>query len=311
VSSQLTYNFEAYNLRGDQLLGGRTTELAFGCPSTCLLSFVEAQLEWDRRMRAAAGGLRPDSVDPAAGYYLALSLQYGGGPLGGDYRYVRILPEARWYLSFLAGDRLTVATRARAGTLISTSGEDSPIVSRFYAGGGISMRGYNNRRLSPLQLIPVDPPPQDPANALIAPVGRQAGELVPIGGERLFEASIEARYRLNSPFTLAVFADAGFNNRAHPLGPALALRDAANYFRTYMQYAVGAGLRYATIVGPIRLDFGYRLPWGTPPPVYQTPGRYLIPPRGGGCFGFGVTQGSADTNPEPRCALHLSIGEAF
>ncbi|HZA12934.1 MAG TPA: POTRA domain-containing protein, partial [Myxococcaceae bacterium] len=193
VTAQLTYNFEAYLLYGEEaLFGGRSTELAFGCPRPCLLSFIESQVEWDRRMRATVGGLRPDTVDPSSGHYLALSVQYGGGPLGGDYSYVRLLPEGRLYLSFLDGDRLTVAMRARGGTLISASGGSgtrggSPIVSRFFAGGGSSMRGYNNRRLSPLQLIPSDPR-RDPATALIAPIGRQVGELVPIGGERLFEA---------------------------------------------------------------------------------------------------------------------------
>lgn len=318
VTAQLTYNFEAYKLRRDSLLGGRAIQIALGCPSTCLLSFVEAQVEWDRRMRAFPGGIRPDPVDPAGGHYLALSLQYGGGPLRGDYSYVRVLPEGRYYLSFLEGDRLTVAMRARGGMLISANGGASPIVSRFYAGGGTSMRGYNNRRLSPLQLIPPDRPLRDPANALIAPIGRQVGELVPIGGERLFEASIELRYRLNSSFTAAVFGDAGFNNRAPGMNNLpdgmeqdITLRNAPGYFRTYMQYAVGVGLRYATLVGPIRLDFGYRLPLGTPPRVYETENTYLMPPPGGGCFGIGNTQGGPSTNPEPRCTLHLSIGEAF
>jgi translocation and assembly module TamA len=316
VTGRLTYNFEAYHFReGEALLGGRSTELAFGCPKTCLLSFVEAQVAWDRRMRGYPGGFRSDPVDPSAGHYLALSLQYGGGPLGGDYTYVRILPEGRLYRSFLDADRLTIAMRARAGTLISANAGSeitrSPIVSRFYAGGGASMRGYNNRRLSPLQLIPPDTPRRDPAGALIAPIGRQLGDLVPIGGDRLFEASIEARYRLNTQFTAAVFADAGFNNLAE-LENDITLRSAPEYFRTYMQYAVGVGLRYATLVGPIRLDFGYRLPWGTPPRVYETaPGPYLIPPPGGGCFGFWERQGGPTTNPEPRCTLHLSIGEAF
>ena len=314
VTTQLTYNFQAFHFfRAEVLLGGRSTELAFGCGKTCLLSFAEAQVEWDRRMRQYPSGLRPDLVDPTTGYFLGFSVQYGGGPLRGDYTYVRVLPEARLYRS-PPGERVTFALRARAGTLISAaeSRRDSPIVSRFFAGGANSMRGYNNRRLSPLQLIPPDParPPQD-ALVISQKLGRQEGEVVPIGGERLFEASAEARYRLNSDFQFAVFVDAGFNNLADRLGNDITVQNAPEYLRTYMQYAVGAGLRYMTLVGPIRLDLAYRLPWGTPPRVYQTPNTYLLPPPGGGCFGFGNYQGDSTTNPEGRCTLNISIGEAF
>ncbi len=312
--SHVTYNFEAYRfLRGLAVLGGNAPELALGCPKpeACLLSFMEGNVEWDRRMRRTAGGLRPDPVDPAQGYYLGLSVQLGGGPLGGDFTYVRLLPEARYYVSFLENQRFTVALRARAGALIST--QESPIVSRFFAGGGNSMRGFNSRRLSPLLLVPPDgvSGTTNARDGIAAPVGRQPGDVVPIGGERLFEGSVEGRYRLNPDFTLAVFLDTGFNNRADAVERDITLQNIPSYFGTHLQYAVGFGLRYVTLVGPIRVDLAYRLPVGRPPRVYELPDLYLSPPPAGGCFGLGATTRDANVNPEGVCALHISIGEAF
>lgn len=318
---QLSYNFEAYHFtRGVAGIGGQRPLLAFGCDDDpCVLSFVEAQLEYDRRMRMTTAGLRPDPVDPARGYYLGLSLQAGGGPLGGSFQYVRITPEVRGYISFLENERLTLAARVRAGTLISE--QESPIVSRFYVGGGTSMRGYGNRRLSPLLLVPPDvengtlrcqsnDPDVDPCQT-IAPVGRTIGDVVPIGGERMFEGSLEARYRFNEDFVFAAFFDTGFNNRADRLGNDITWSNAPAYFATWLQYAVGLGVRYVTLVGPIRVDLAYRLPFGTPPRVYELPGTSLVPPPGGGCFGLGETQRGPTVNPEGRCSLHISIGEAF
>jgi translocation and assembly module TamA len=307
-----TYNFEAYRfLRGVAVLGGRAPELALGCPrpEACVLSFLEGNVEWDRRLRRTPGGLRPDPVDPAQGYYLGLSVQLGGGPLQGDFTYVRVLPEARYYLSFLENQRFTLAMRARGGALLSR--QESPIVSRFFGGGGTSMRGFNSRRMSPLLLVPPDGVEPRGEDGLAAPVGRATGDVVPIGGERLFEGSVEGRYRLNPDFILAVFLDTGFNNRADELEGDLTLRTSAGYFATHLNYAVGMGLRYVTLVGPIRADLAYRLPWGRPPRVYELPGTHLAAPRAGGCFGLGARQADAVVNPEGRCALHISIGEAF
>ncbi len=313
----LTYNLEAYRFtRGVALLGGNAPELALGCPEPspgqqpqCLLSFIEANLEWDRRLRRTPGGLRPDPIDPAQGYYLGLSLQFGGGPLQGDFTYFRVLPEARYYVSVLEQQRLTFAFRVRGGALISS--QESPIVSRFFAGGGTSMRGFNSRRLSPLLLVPPEGTPSVREDGILAPVGRQPGDVIPIGGERLFEGSVEARYRLNPDFTWAVFLDTGFNNRADAVEADLNLQNAPAYFRQHLQYAVGTGLRYVTLVGPIRVDVAYRLPWGRAPRVYELPGTYLSPSRAGGCFGIGARPAAFGENPEGVCSLHISIGEAF
>src|SRR5690606_18732091 len=89
----------------------------------------------------------------------------------------------------------------------------SPIVSRFFAGGPSSMRGFSSGRLSPLQLV-LDTPPGEP---LPPPETEAPGEdglrgrnLVPLGGNGLLDTSLEARWRVgNSSLYMASFFDAG------------------------------------------------------------------------------------------------------
>ena len=57
---------------------------------------------------------------------------------------------------------------------------------------------------------------------------------LPIGGDGLFEGSVEMRYALSEHLDLAVFMDVGQVTRG--------MFDAATF--GHMMYAVGAGLRY-------------------------------------------------------------------
>ncbi len=276
-----SYNLELYRLEsGSAQLTGPAPALLFGCPQNCVLSYAEQLVEWD---------MRDDRQEPHRGYYLALSLQEGGGLLGGSFGYFRVIPEARGYVSLLDEDRLTFAARVKVGTLIPTSGDDasSPIVSRFYSGGN-NMRGFNSRRLSPEFVVP------QPGSATL-------GYTVPVGGDGLFEASFEARYALTATLVLAAFVDTGFVTREH-IGLV--------GFRHNLLVAFGVGVRYRTPVGPIRVDFGYRLDIGPPLAVTQSTGAPLSFPARSGCFGVG-SGGPQAGAPEGPCVLHISIGEAF
>jgi translocation and assembly module TamA len=288
-----SYHLEAYKLDGAANTGTLTAPLTLGCETldnTCVvwLSFLEEVVTWDRR---------DDILEPRRGWYASLSLQQGGGPLQGDFTYYRFLPDLRGYVSFGEEKKLTLAARVRVGELVPTSGnpDDTAVMTRMYSGGTFSMRGFNERRLSPLLLVtPL------PTSATPNPVSYT----VPIGGNGLVDGSFEARYPLSESLVLSAFVDFGQVTRGR-----LGVAD----LRT-MLVAVGLGLRYRTPVGPVRVDLGRRLQIGEPPPllvqdmtgvVSQLP--YAV---NDSCFGLGGS-GRTTVVGDSLCVLHIAIGEAF
>jgi translocation and assembly module TamA len=283
LTLETSYNLEAYSLDAGPLTLTDVPALVFGCVGGCALSYLEQFIAVDRR---------DDPHEPREGYYLGLSLQEGGGPLGGTFDYLRLVPEVRGYTSFLPGRRLTLAARLRLGTLLPLARDigDSPIVVRFFSGGD-TMRGFGVRRLSPIRLVSR---PREDGEVLVEPI--------PVGGNGLFESSLEVRYSLTESLVLASFLDAGFVTPGPlELSPAFISR---NLF-----LGVGAGVRYRTPVGPVRLDFAVRPDIGPPLPFFGAPDGATLP--AGGCFGFGGGAVGRAGSPEGWCIIHISVGEAF
>ncbi|WNG30364.1 BamA/TamA family outer membrane protein [Cystobacter fuscus] len=299
-----TYNLELYNLNGQRGSVDQATApaLVLGCPEdsdraecNISVSYLEQFIELNRR---------DDPLAPRRGFYASLSLQEGGGPLLGQYTFVRILPDLRGYYTFGPKDRFTLAARLRMGTLLTPAGQDSAIVNRFFLGGGASMRGFNSRRLSPMSKISTTS--EEPVD-----------QLVPIGGNSLLETSVELRVKLFSELTLALFHDSGLaglgplNFGPHKDDPRL---ESGRVFGDYHYHAVGLGLRYATIVGPIRVDVARRLNIGQPLPILgSTPGEVTTLGGWGDCFGINKSDKKENYagSPEGLCTFFLSIGEAF
>ena len=105
----------------------------------------------------------------------------------------------------------------------------------------------------------------------------------PTGGFTLWEASSELRFAITGPLSVATFCDAS------DVSP-----QETDFRWNHLHLSCGAGGRYDTPVGPIRLDVGYRIPG------MQVIGGLTPDEREPKTFAFGIP-----------IAVHIGIGEAY
>jgi len=159
---------------------------------------------------------------PKKGEILSLTLEQAGAIWGGDYRFFKIVGEAKKYYEI--GWDTVFASRLKLGLGDAIGSADRfPLFERFYAGGEKSVRGYGRRRLGPL-----------------------SDSNDPLGGLSLLEGSVELRRPVWKNLAGAVFVDFG--------QVALQPFDARIF---NLDFGAGFGLSYNTPVGPVRLDVGF------------------------------------------------------
>jgi len=126
-----------------------------------------------------------DPFNPQSGEIISLLGNLSDHSFGADYRYWRVLAEARKYQ--LVGWQTALTTRLKIG-LSDTLGTigDIPLSERFYSGGEGSVRGYGLRRIGPL-----------------------SASNDPLGGLSLIEGSVELRRPLFWKLNGALFFDCG------------------------------------------------------------------------------------------------------
>lgn len=125
--------------------------------------------------------------------------------------------------------RTVLAALARAGVAEGAGELSLPPDQRFYAGGSGTIRGYRYQSVGPLFTT-----------------GPDAG--LPIGGTAIEAANLELRQRFGTNLGMAVFVDAGQVSGS--------LKAVPGEFRI----GTGAGVRYYTPIGPIRLDVAVPAP---------------------------------------------------
>jgi outer membrane protein insertion porin family len=171
---------------------------------------------------------RSDPLDPRDGAFVGADLSLSHGLLGGD-SFVKGFLQASAYRPLRS--RLTLALSGRLG-LSRTFGDEPPrlpLPDRFFAGGDYSLRGYEVDTAGPLERTP-------------------QGALVPTGGNGLVFGGAELRVDASRHIALAAFSEAA---NVYPLVRNLDLRE--------LRYVAGLGLRYRSALGPLRLDWGYKL----------------------------------------------------
>jgi outer membrane protein insertion porin family/translocation and assembly module TamA len=162
-----------------------------------------------------------DPLNPTKGWTLSFAAEQVGGFLGGDFSFYKLQGEAKGYYPLAA--KTVFASRLKLGFADPfDGGKEVPLFERFYAGGSASVRGFGRHRLGPL-----------------------AGD-DPLGGRSLIEGSFELRQQFTDTLGGALFIDFG---QVSVRSFKLPMDD--------LRFAGGFGVRYATPIGPLRLDIGF------------------------------------------------------
>jgi outer membrane protein assembly complex protein YaeT len=215
----------------------------------------DAQLSTDDEGRTDVAALvgevlhdgRDDFLDPWSGFLGDIILEYAARFLGSKTEYYKTEIAMRRYVTLK--DSLVLAGLVRLG-LVSAYGESDEVIisKRFFLGGQNSVRGYQLDSLGPIEA---------------------GGD--PIGGNYMLNANLELRYPVYRTLRGVLFVDSGsvwLESGARPEDEEFKLRAAA-----------GAGLRWSSPIGPLSLDYGYKL--------------------------------NPATEDEERSRIHFSIGHAF
>lgn len=182
--------------------------------------------KWASSVYAAIGRDTTDRIfNPTKGTLNTLSAQYSGGVLQGDDSFIKTSYDSHLYHP-LFWDTV-FHWRGQIGYLFDNQGKEAPVFERFYLGGIDSVRGYPGSDISPRDALTNDR----------------------IGGVKQFFTNFEYLFPLNKDMGLVglVFFDAGN------------AWDKEESFGSNLYKSVGAGVRWYSPLGPLRLEYGYGL----------------------------------------------------
>jgi outer membrane protein assembly factor BamA len=219
---------------------------------------------------AVARDTRDDLLNPQRGTFLSMEGSIAARALGGQVGFMKTYMQAYWFRRLPRTRGFVFATRAAVGLAdgferetqpLDEEGnpipgppvivEDLPASERFFAGGDTTIRGF--------ALDSVGAPDT------ISPTG------FPTGGNAVLILNGELRLPVWRDIGAALFVDGGN-----------VFRRVTDFDTGELRGAVGFGLRYASPIGPLRVDLGFKLDRRT------IAGRL-----------------------EPRTAVHFSLGQTF
>lgn len=219
---------------------------------------------------------RDDPIDPGRGGLVSLNGELALRPLGSEVGFAKTFLQGFIYRQMPTRRRLVLAGGVRLGLgtgflreverqdadgnpILGADGlpvtdevRDLPASERFFAGGDTTVRGFQFDKLGRPETFDRDG--------------------TPIGGHAEIVFNAEARLALWRDLGLVGFVD---------VGNVFAFVNDVNLGK--LRGGAGFGIRYTSPIGPLRVDFGYKL---------------------GALQTFGVER-------ESRFALHISIGQAF
>ncbi len=164
--------------------------------------------------------------DTSSGSLNAFTLEYAGGPFGGDIAFNKYLLTSIWYLPVFK--KTVLVTETQLGYIQGRSDGLLPLYEKFQIGGIDTVRGYEWGTISP-----VDPLTYNE-----------------IGGSYMWLYKIEYRVPIKQGeqgMTALVFLDTG-----NAFNKDMSWKEGAGA-------SVGIGIRWRSPMGPLRLEYGYKL----------------------------------------------------
>lgn len=164
---------------------------------------------------------RDNVFNPSEGSLNSFEVQLAG--VGGDNRYYRAIGNTTWYFALPA--EMTGFVRGRFGFGDGFGDNVLPASERFFLGGVTTIRGFEFRDIGP----------EDDAGN-------------PLGGTSFAQFNIEIGRSLGTVLRVVAFVDAG-----NVYGPD------NDFDIGSVRRSAGIGIRIVTPIGPIRLDYGFKL----------------------------------------------------
>ncbi|HUK29531.1 MAG TPA: POTRA domain-containing protein [Candidatus Acidoferrum sp.] len=228
---------------------------------------------------------RDNPADATQGMFNSLDFSLAEKVIGSSASFTRIYFQNSSFHRL--GSKLVFARAVRFGwqqTIGNTLSTEIPLPERFFAGGDSSLRGFGLNEAGP----------RDPVTGF------------PVGGQALFLFNQELRFpmrlpKLGSKLGGAIFYDGG--NVFSRLG-TITFRYAPSAISqstgelSYFSHTVGFGFRYATPIGPVRVDLAYQIN----PPQFITSCTIGNP----GCSPSGT-----QLNQIPHFQFFFNLGDVF
>lgn len=220
---------------------------------------------------------RNDLFTPSTGFFHSGTIEEAGllpslsGSLFGTElpysKYWKVSAVGQWYWDPGQNRKLIWAMRARGGFAekYGSSPADVPITRRFFAGGSGSVRGWRARDLGAM------PNPNE-------------------GGTALFEANLEARWHLFRNFGRLWFLELPKLSLVFFYDVGNVWTELSRMRASELAMATGFGIRFDTIAGPLRVDFGFRAydPFAPQGRQWITQKRFFPETFSNGVLHFGV-----------------------
>jgi outer membrane protein insertion porin family len=183
---------------------------------------------------------RNNPLDASKGTLQTVEIDFNASKLGSSVNFARLTAQEAYYRTIF--HNIVWANSIRIGLAQPFANSYVPLSQAFFTGGGNTLRGYPLEGAGPQRPVQVCSTGSSTDCSFIQ---------VPSGGNELLILNTEARIPLpiKQGLGLAVFYDGG------NVFPVVGFHD----FTSLYSNNVGLGLRYATPVGPVRIDLGHNL----------------------------------------------------